>query len=123
VPAAKKLYAVSRVAETPGCGQGPQRETDGLRRVGVLMGYAEADPEAQIRATTLLQALAALEWIEGRNVQILFRYAPAGTDLSRRCAKELVELRLLEPAGSAGWRSRVVTPEWRQRSRERRGDR
>jgi putative ABC transport system substrate-binding protein len=60
--------------------------------VGVLMGLAEGDPQADIRAKTLLQELATLGWTEGRNVRILFRYAPAETDLSRSYAKELVEL-------------------------------
>jgi putative tryptophan/tyrosine transport system substrate-binding protein len=69
------------------------QQPDGMRRVGVLMGYAEADPEAKLRADILLQGLAELGWIEGRNVHILFRYAPAATELGRSYAKELVEAR------------------------------
>jgi putative ABC transport system substrate-binding protein len=68
------------------------QQTDEMRRVGVLMGLAEADPEAQTRAKALVQGLATLGWTEGRNVHILFRYAPAGTELARSYAKELVEL-------------------------------
>jgi putative tryptophan/tyrosine transport system substrate-binding protein len=68
------------------------QQTNRMRLVGVLMGLAEADPEAEIRAKVLLQGLAALAWTEGHNVHIVFRYAPAGTELGRRYAKELVEL-------------------------------
>ena len=36
------------------------------RKVGVLTGYAESDPEGQARATAFRQALAKLGWVEGR---------------------------------------------------------
>ena len=68
------------------------QQTNRMPLVGVLMGLAEGDPQSDIRAKALLQELAARGWTEGRNFRILFRYAPAGTDLSRSYAKELVEL-------------------------------
>jgi putative ABC transport system substrate-binding protein len=43
---------------------------DRVRRVGVLMGIAD-DPEGQARVMVFKQALHALGWIEGRNIQFV----------------------------------------------------
>ena len=48
-----------------------------LRRIGVLMGYAEADSEAQARVEGFKKRLAALGWVEGRNLIIDVRWARA----------------------------------------------
>jgi putative ABC transport system substrate-binding protein len=37
-----------------------------IRRVGMLVGYAENDPETQARLTAFRQALDQLGWKEGR---------------------------------------------------------
>jgi len=68
------------------------QQADGARRVGVLMGYAETDPEAKTLLAEFRQALAELGWVEGRNLRIDVRWAPANTDLMRTQAKELVSL-------------------------------
>ena len=39
-----------------------------VRRVGILMGYAQNDPEGQTRIEALLEALKALGWQRGRNL-------------------------------------------------------
>ena len=67
-----------------------QRER--MRRVGVLMGYPEGDPQAQANVTALRQGLKNLGWIEGRNVQIDYRWAGADPDKARAFARELVRL-------------------------------
>jgi putative ABC transport system substrate-binding protein len=64
-----------------------------LRRIGMLIGYAENDPETQARLAAFRQGLEHLGWIEGRNVRIDYRFAPAGPDQAQRFAKELVALR------------------------------
>ena len=46
-----------------------------VRRIGVLMGYAEDDPEAQSRLAAFTRALAALGWTEGLNLQIDIRWS------------------------------------------------
>src|SRR4029077_677336 len=46
------------------------QETGRTRRIGVLMGYAENDTEAQNRLAAFKQALLALGWSEGRNLRI-----------------------------------------------------
>jgi len=75
-----------------------QRER--MRRVGVLMGV-EDDPQNRLRIGAFVQRLRQLGWIEGRNVQIDYRWAvpvPASArrsgdaDRIRRSAVELVAL-------------------------------
>jgi putative tryptophan/tyrosine transport system substrate-binding protein len=63
-----------------------------VRRVGLLMPFAEADQEAQARVQMFRQTLADLGWAEGRNLYIDVRWA--GTDIARQRsqARELVAL-------------------------------
>jgi putative ABC transport system substrate-binding protein len=68
------------------------QQSDGIRRIGVLMGYPETDSEAQAVVAVFRQELHKLGWVEGRNVQINTRWgSPDDADLTRRLAKELVE--------------------------------
>ena len=67
------------------------QQADRARRVGVLMGYAEADPGAKELLAEFTQALSEFGWIEGRNLRLEIRWAPANADLMRTFAKELVE--------------------------------
>jgi putative tryptophan/tyrosine transport system substrate-binding protein len=64
-----------------------------VRRVGMLIGYAENDLETQARLAAFRQELEHLGWTEGRNVRIDCRFAPAGPDQAQRFAKELVASR------------------------------
>jgi putative ABC transport system substrate-binding protein len=64
-----------------------------MRRVGMLIGYAENDAETQARLAAFRQGLDHLDWAEGRNVLIDYRFAPANPDQAQRFAKELVALR------------------------------
>jgi putative ABC transport system substrate-binding protein len=68
------------------------RQADRTRRVGVLMGYAETDPEAKALLAEFTRAVSELGWIEGRNLRMDVRWAPGNTDLMRKFAKELVSL-------------------------------
>jgi putative ABC transport system substrate-binding protein len=52
-----------------------------LRRIGALPPNDENDPVAKSFISALTQALAALGWTEGRNVQIDRRWA--GGDINR----------------------------------------
>src|SRR5215831_6304085 len=63
-----------------------------MHRIGVLIGYPEGDRQAQANVTTLRQGLENLGWIEGRNVQIDYRWAGADPDKARAFARELVGL-------------------------------
>ena len=63
-----------------------------MRRVGVLMGLAEDDPETMARLAKVRQELERLGWWEGRNIRIDTRFAPAGAQ-AQLLARELVALR------------------------------
>jgi putative ABC transport system substrate-binding protein len=66
------------------------QQGDRVRRVGVLMGLAEDDPETKARVAKLRQELEKLGWLEGRNIRIDVRFGASSPDLFRVLAKELV---------------------------------
>jgi putative ABC transport system substrate-binding protein len=66
------------------------QQAGATRRIGVLMGYPEGDPQAQANVTALLRGLQNLGWIEGRNVQIDYRWAGGDPDKARTFARELI---------------------------------
>jgi putative tryptophan/tyrosine transport system substrate-binding protein len=61
-----------------------------VRRVGMLIGYSENDPETQARLAAFRQGLEHFGWKEGGSVQIDYRFAPASPDQALVFAKELV---------------------------------
>src|SRR5262245_44433711 len=63
-----------------------------MRRIGVLMAYAENDREYQTYVTAFREALQMLGWIEGRNIKIDYRWAALDVELMQRFARELVML-------------------------------
>ncbi len=67
--------------------QQPER----MRRIGVLVGLAEDDPDAKARLAGFQQGLNRIGWSEGGNVRIDYRFAPAGAQ-APMLAKELVAL-------------------------------
>ena len=69
------------------------QQAERIRRIGMLIGYAENDPETQARLAAFRQALEPLGWKEGRSVRIDYRFAPASPDQAQVFAKELVALR------------------------------
>ena len=68
--------------------QQPER----MRRVAVLMGYDENDPEAQKRFAAFKSGLGTLGLIEGRNLRIDLRWTGGNADRAVTFAKELVAL-------------------------------
>jgi putative ABC transport system substrate-binding protein len=68
------------------------QQPDQMRRIGVLMGYAESDLEAQAWVTTFVQGFKELGWIVGRNVSIDYRFGAGDADRVRAYAEELVGL-------------------------------
>jgi putative tryptophan/tyrosine transport system substrate-binding protein len=63
-----------------------------MRRIGVLMPFAESDPDAMAQLSGFTQGLAQLGWIDGRNVRMDRRWAVGSIDRTRMFAKELVDL-------------------------------
>jgi len=64
-----------------------------MRRIGGLIGFAEADPDVQSWLAAFRGALAKLGWTEGSNFQIQLRWASDYPDRMKAFAKELVDLR------------------------------
>jgi len=63
-----------------------------VRRMGVLMGLAEGDPEGKVRAAVFERALQELGWTGGRNISIDYRWAPGDSEQTRVAAAELLSL-------------------------------
>jgi len=51
------------------------QQRDQMRRIGVLMGYAESDSEGQAFIAAFRDGLQKLGWAEKRNMQIDYRWA------------------------------------------------
>ena len=69
------------------------QQPDRVRRIGVLMGYAESDADAQAKLAAFREGLQKLGWAEGRNIRMDTRWPiPADTESMQRLAKELVAL-------------------------------
>jgi putative ABC transport system substrate-binding protein len=62
-------------------------------RIGILMGYAEDDPEAQARLAAFSRRLTALGWSDGRSLRVDTRWTAGSVDLATRYAAELLALR------------------------------
>jgi putative tryptophan/tyrosine transport system substrate-binding protein len=69
------------------------QEAGSVRRTGVLIGFAESDPDVQSWIAAFRGALAKLGWTEGRNLRIELRWAGYDPDRMKTFAKELVDLR------------------------------
>jgi ABC-type uncharacterized transport system substrate-binding protein len=78
---------------------------DGMRRLGVLMGGGEDDPSGLSRAAALVQGLGALNWHDGGNLRIDWRWARGDPVLYERYAVELIAL---DPEVLVAWGSPSV---------------
>jgi putative ABC transport system substrate-binding protein len=80
------------------------QSSERVRRIGALMYLAADDPESPTRVAAFARGLQALGWIEGRNIQIEYRWGGGDMDRVRRYAAELVALApdvILVSSGSA----------------------
>jgi putative tryptophan/tyrosine transport system substrate-binding protein len=69
------------------------QQPDGVRRIGLLIGYAEGDTGIQTQIAAFHDGLRKLGWTEGRNIRIDTRWAtPGDSESIQRSAKELVAL-------------------------------
>ena len=62
------------------------------RRIGVLMQYAEGDPEGQVRAKALEESLRKLGWTMGGNLRIDYRWVGVDSGHFQLHAADLVRL-------------------------------
>jgi putative ABC transport system substrate-binding protein len=68
------------------------QQADRVRRLGVLLPYAENDAEAKSQLSTLTQELKRLGWSQDRNIRVDVRYAAGMADQYPALAKELAAL-------------------------------
>ncbi len=59
-----------------------------LRRIGAIMNLAAEDPISMVRVKAFVQGLQVLGWIDGRNVQVEYRWAASKADLFQQYATE-----------------------------------
>jgi len=64
-----------------------------MKRIGVLMPYAENDPETSSRVTALREALLKLGWTEGRNIRFEHRRPASDPEAISKLAREIVDMR------------------------------
>ncbi len=63
-----------------------------MRRLLVLMGSAETDPNGHAEVDVFRQSLQRLGWVEGRNIGIEYRWAAGNPERARTNAAELATL-------------------------------
>ena len=68
------------------------QQSDQMRRIGVLMSVTEADAEGQARVAALKLGLLEHGWIEGRNLEIDYRWGGGDSSRLRAYAAELTAL-------------------------------
>ena len=66
---------------------------DQMRRIDVLMPYAEDDPETSPRVAALGEGLLKLGWTEGRNIQFDHRSSGSDAETISKAAREIVDSR------------------------------
>jgi putative ABC transport system substrate-binding protein len=69
------------------------QQTDRTRRIGVLLGGTESDPQVVAGLAAFKAALQELGWADGRNIRIDYRFGAADVQRTQKFAKELVGLR------------------------------
>ena len=67
-------------------------KNDRVRRVGVIMGFAQNDEVWQAYLATFRQGLQELGWTGGRNIRFDYRFTGESTERMRIVAEEMVAL-------------------------------
>ena len=68
------------------------QQTERMRRVSLLLGITENDPEAQSRVKAFKQGLRDLGWIDGRNIRVDSRFAASDPVRIKEYVAEFVQL-------------------------------
>src|SRR5215469_11158859 len=69
------------------------QQLDRIKRVGVLMPYAEDDPETSPRLTALREGLLKLGWGEGQNIRFEHGWSASDPETLSKRARETVDTR------------------------------
>jgi ABC-type uncharacterized transport system substrate-binding protein len=68
------------------------QQSERMWRVSVLLGLAEDDPETKVRLRAFRLGMRDLGWIEGRNVQVEYRFAGSNLESINKHVTEVVRL-------------------------------
>ena len=68
------------------------QKSERVRRVSVLLGTPENDPETKSRIRAFRLGMRDAGWVEGRNIQIELRYAGPDRDAINKHVAELIRL-------------------------------
>ena len=69
------------------------QQLERVRRIGVLMGFDSANPEAQTFQNAFTGRLRELGWIDGKNASFEYRWASGNLERFQAYAAELVGLK------------------------------
>jgi len=69
-----------------------QQQGERIRRIGVLSGSAEDDPDTKIYLAAFVKELQQLGWTDGRNVRIDYRFVAGNPENYPKYAAELLAL-------------------------------
>jgi putative tryptophan/tyrosine transport system substrate-binding protein len=67
------------------------QQTDGMRRIGVLLPFSENDPEGKVQFSGFTQGLSELGWTNVRNMSMDIRWTSGDLGKIRAFARELVD--------------------------------
>jgi len=82
------LFGAGVVASWPLVGRA--QKSDRIRRVGVIMGFAENDAVWQAYLAAFRRGLQELGWTEGRNIRFDYRFTGESEERMRSIADEIV---------------------------------
>src|SRR5262245_19941544 len=68
------------------------QESAKIRRIGILMGLPQNDPEGQARIAAFRQGLQDLKWVEGSNIRVDIRWGTGDAAGVRANDAEVVRL-------------------------------
>jgi putative tryptophan/tyrosine transport system substrate-binding protein len=68
------------------------QQSSRVRRIGALIGTPLGDPGGQAEVAAFVKSLAELGWVEGRNIDIAYRWSGGDIALAATFAKELIAL-------------------------------
>jgi putative tryptophan/tyrosine transport system substrate-binding protein len=89
----KRREFISLIGGAAVAASGPARaQQHRVRHIGMLMGYAQNEPDTQARMTAFREAFEQLGWKDGGNAAITYRFGVGEIDRVRSYAKELVDM-------------------------------
>jgi putative tryptophan/tyrosine transport system substrate-binding protein len=68
------------------------QQSERVRHIGVLMNTVQEDPGGQPDVTAFRRGLTELGWVEGRNIDIEFRWPGGDIERIRTFSKELARM-------------------------------